>query len=257
MFSGFFTIFVDIFRQLLWWLISAMFFVLDTMFDVCKSLAGYNLMADPKVWSYYEGFTGAFLGFFIVFRLIKRYLRAITEEEEMNRIDPVGIILKIGAAGFVIALAPFILKTIGLLTKLLVDNIESIMGSGSTSYSGFFLSCIGVDPSVSFTTIDLDGINTKLADGTYRYLNSMTDFLCIFISTVFSSFIMVVIAIQIGSRMLSMIMKMILAPWSISSLVEDKPDQFYSWCKLFLADFMANYLQLMLLVLGGTFVLNL
>ena len=38
MFSGFFTIFVDIFRQLLWWIVSALFFVLDTMFDVCKSL---------------------------------------------------------------------------------------------------------------------------------------------------------------------------------------------------------------------------
>ena len=77
MFSGFFTIFVDIFRQLLWWLLSAMFFLLDTMFDVCKQLAGYNLMANSAVWTYFEGFTGAFLGFFIIFRLLKRYLRSI------------------------------------------------------------------------------------------------------------------------------------------------------------------------------------
>ena len=257
MFSGFFTIFVDIFRQLLWWILSAMFFLLDMMFEVCKNLAGYNLMANSTVWTYFEGFTGAFLGFFIIFRLIKRYIRSIAEEEEMNRLDPIGIILKIAAAGFVIAVAPFILKSIGDLTSLMVENIETIMGSNNTSYSGFFLSCIGIDQSVSFTTIDLDGINTKLADGSYKYLSSMTDFLCIFISTVFSTFIMVIIAIQIGSRILSMIMKLILAPWSISSLVEDKADIFHSWCRLFLADFMANYLQLLLLVLGGTFVLNL
>ena len=68
---------------------------------------------------------------------------------------------------------------------------------------------------------------------------------------------MIIISIQIGSRMLSMIMKLILAPWAFSSLVEDKADIFNSWCKLFLADFMANYLQRMLLVLGGTFVLSL
>ena len=175
----------------------------------------------------------------------------------MNRLDPIGIILKIASAGFVIAVAPFILKSIGDLTSLMVENIETIMGSNNTSYSGFFLSCIGIDPSVSFATIDLDGINTKLADGSYKYLGSMTNFLCIFISSVFSTFIMVIIAIQIGSRILSMIMKLILAPWSISSLVEDKADIFHSWCRLFLADFMANYLQLLLLVLGGTFVLNL
>ncbi|MBR2577725.1 MAG: hypothetical protein IKE38_02225 [Erysipelotrichaceae bacterium] len=257
MFSGFFTIFVDIFRQLLWWILSAMFFLLDTMFDVCKNLAGYNLMANSTVWTYFEGFTGAFLGFFIIFRLLKRYLRSIAEEEEMNRLDPIGIILKIAAAGFVIAVAPFILRSIGDLTSLMVENIETIMGSNNTSYSGFFLSCIGIDPSVTFTTIDLDGINTKLADGTYKYLGSMTDFLCIFISSVFSTFIMVIIAIQIGSRILSMIMKLILAPWTISSLVEDKADIFHSWCRLFLADFMANYLQFLLLVLGGTFILNL
>ena len=175
----------------------------------------------------------------------------------MDHLDPIGIILHIAAIGFAMALAPFVLKTIGNLTSLLVESTESSMGSSNSSYSGFFLSCIGMDPSVTFTTIDLDGINTKLTDDSYKYLNSMTDFLCIFISTVFSSFIMVIIAIQIGSRILSMIMKLILAPWTISSLVEDKADIFHSWCKLFLADFMANYLQLLLLVLGGTFVLNL
>ena len=257
MFSGFFTIFVDIFRQLLWWIVSALFFVLDTMFDVCKTLAGYNLMANDTVWKYYEGFSAAFLGFFIIFRLFKRYLKSITDDEEMSHLDPIGIILKIGAIGFVVAMAPFLLRTIGNLTNLLVENIEKIMGSSTTSYSGFFLSSIGVDSSITYQDIDAAGINLKLDDGSYVYLNSMTDFLCIIISTVFSSFIMIIISIQIGSRMLSMIMKLILAPWAFSSLVEDKADIFNSWCKLFLADFMANYLQLMLLVLGGTFVLSL
>ena len=257
MFSGFFTIFVDIFRQLLWWLVCAMFFLLDTLFDVCKELAGYNLMASQDVWEYYEGFSAAFLGFFIVFRLFKRYLRTISDEEEMKHLDPINVIVKIGTAGLVLAIAPLILKSIGSLTSLLVDSIEKIMGSANTSYSGFFLETIGIEKSTSYADITNAGINLKLEDGTYRYLNSMTDFLCVFISSVFSSFIMVIIAIQIGSRMLSMIMKLILAPWSISSIVEEKADVFSSWCKLFLADFMANYLQLLLLVLGGTFVLNL
>ena len=257
MFSGFFTIFVDIFRQLLWWLVCAMFFLMDTLFDVCKELAGYNLMANSSVWGYYEGFSAAFLGFFIIFRLFKRYLKSISDEEEMNHMDPVGIIVKIGAAGLVLVAAPLILKSIGSLTSLLVENIERIMGSGNTSYSGFFLETIGIEKSTGYVDITSAGINLKLEDGTYKYLNSMIDFLCVFISSVFSSFIMIIIAIQIGSRMLSMIMKLILAPWTISSLVEDRADIFHSWCRLFLADFMANYLQLLLLVLGGTFVLNL
>lgn len=257
MYSGFFTIFVDIFRQLLWWLITAMFFIMDTLFDVCKELAGYNLMSNSLVWEYYEGFTAAFLGFFIIFRLLKRYLKSISDEEEMNHLDPINIILKIGAIGFVLMLVPFILKAIGSLTTLLVTNIESVMGSTNTNYSGFFLEIIGIDNTVSYGDISNAGINLKLNDGTYKYLNSMVDFLCIFISSLFSSFIMIIIAIQIGSRILSMIMKLILAPWAFSSIVEDKADIFYSWCKLFLADFMGNYLQLLLLVLGGTFVLNL
>ena len=257
MFSGFFTIFVDIFRQLLWWIVSAMFFLLDTLFDVCKELAGYNMMANSDVWKYYEGFTAAFLGFFIVFRLLKRFFRSISDEEEMSHLDPIGIIVKIASAGLVLVLAPLILRSIGSLTSLLISNIENVMGSANTSYSGFFLETIGIDKVTTYADITNAGINLKLEDGTYKYLNSMIDFLCIFISAVFSSFIMVIIAIQIGSRMLSMIMKLILAPWSFSSLVEDKADIFHSWCKLFLADFMANYLQLLLLVLGGTFVLNL
>jgi len=257
MFSGFFIIFVDIFRQLLWWIVSALFFLLDTMFDVCKSLAGYDLMANGRVWTYYEGFTSAFLGFFIIFRLMKRYLKAITDEEEMKHMDPIGILLKIASVGFAIALAPFLLRNIGRFTSLLIGSIESVMGSNNTSYSGFFLSSIGIKEGLTYSEITKVGINAKLEDGSYQYLDNMTDFLCIFISCVFSSFIMVIIAIQIGSRYLSMIMKLILAPWSISSLVEERSDSFSAWCKLFLADFMANYLQLLLLVLGGTFVLNL
>lgn len=257
MFSGFFTIFVDIFRQLLWWLISVMFFLLDTLFDVCKELAGYNMMDNADIWKYYEGFTAAFLGFFIILRLLKRFIKSISDEEEMRHLDPIDIIVKIGIAGLVLAISPVILKYIGSLTTLLVSNVEKTMGSANTSYSGFFLETVGIDKAVSYVQITDIGINTKLEDGSYQYLNSMIDFLCIFISAVFSSFIMIIIAIQIGSRMLSMIMKLILAPWSFSSLVENKADIFYSWCKLFLADFMANYLQLLLLVLGGTFVLNL
>ena len=257
MFSGFFTIFVDIFRQLLWWLLSAMFFLLDTLFDVCKELAGYNMMANSDVWKYYEGFTAAFLGFFIVFRLLKRFFRSITDEEEMSHLDPIGIIVKIASAGLVLVLAPLILRSIGSLTSLLINNIENVMGSANTSYSGFFLETIGIDKATSYTDITNAGINAKLNDGSYRYLNSMIDFLCIFISAVFSCFIMVIISVQIGGRILSMIMKLILAPWCISSLVEEKADQFRSWCKLFLADFMANYLQLLLLMLGGTLILNL
>ncbi|MBQ6217184.1 MAG: hypothetical protein IJK53_07345 [Erysipelotrichaceae bacterium] len=257
MFSGFFIIFVDIFRQLLWWIVSALFFLMDAMFDVCKSLAGYDLMSNSKVWTYYEGFTSAFLGFFIIFRLFKRYLKSITDEEEMHHMDPISILLKIASVGFVIALAPFLLRSIGRFTSLLIENIESIMGSNNTSYSGFFLSSIGMKEGLNYTDITSAGINLKLEDGSYQYLNSMTDFLCIFISSAFSSFIMVIIAMQIGSRYMSMIMKLILAPWSISSLVEERSDSFSNWCKLFLADFMANYLQLLLLVLGGTFVLNL
>ena len=257
MFSGFFIIFVDIFRQLLWWIVSALFFLLDTMFDVCKSLAGYDLSANSKVWNYYEGVTAAFLGFFIIFRLMKRYLKTLTDEEEMKHMDPIGILLKIASVGFVIALAPFLLRSIGRFTSLLIGSIESVMGSNNTSYSGFFLSSIGMKEGLTYSEITKVGINAKLEDGSYQYLDNMTDFLCIFISCVFSSFIMVIIAIQIGSRYLSMIMKLILAPWSISSLVEERSDSFSNWCKLFLADFMANYLQLLLLVLGGIFVLNL
>lgn len=257
MFSGFFIIFVDIFRQLLWWIVSALFFLLDTMFDVCKSLAGYDLMANGRVWTYYEGFTSAFLGFFVIFRLMKRYLKVITDEEEIKHMDPIGILLKIASVGFVIALVPFLLRNIGHFISLLIGSIESVMGSNNTSYSGFFLSSIGIKEGLTYREITNAGINLKLDDGSYQYLNNMTDFLCIFISCVFSSFIMVIIAIQIGSRYLSMIMKLILAPWSISSLVEERSDSFSNWCKLFLADFMANYLQLLLLVLGGTFVLNL
>ncbi|MDO4189768.1 MAG: hypothetical protein Q4D29_12365 [Lachnospiraceae bacterium] len=253
--SSFIGIFIDIFRQLLWWLMEFAFMITDAMFDACKIIAGVNVFTDvANAMDYYTAFCTAFLGFFIMMRLMTRYVKSLGSEEEAQTLDPLKIIIRIGAAGLVLLLAPTIMKTFGNLLHTLVINIESTLGS-ETNFSNFLISLGGNGDSVTVQTITEAGINAKTEEfmsSTYLYFNETSNLLLTFVASIFSCYLMFMVAIQLGGRILSIIMKLIVAPWSISSLVEEKAEQYSTWAKLMIADLMANYLQLALLMLGCT-----
>ena len=256
---NFLKIFTDILRFLLWIILRVLFTITDALYDVIKGIACYNLLGDSKIWNYFSIFITAFLSFFIIFRLCKRYLKSVVDEEEAQHLDPLNIILKIASIGLLIVLLPFLLKAFGTLLSQLVTNIETIFGVTTNKFSHILLGSIGDVPETMWDKlIDLDITETAVINGTeqYKYLNDWSEFLCLVIGGVFCSYILLLIGLQIGGRLLSMVMKLIIAPYSISSIVDEKNDSFQTWWKLFIADFLATYMQMLLLIIGSTLFLG-
>lgn len=254
--------FIEIFRWLLWLITCIMYSIADLIYNVVHEIAAFDFINQvPQVWTYYEWFMTAFLVFFIIFRLSKRYLKIVVDEQEAQQIDPLNIILKIAAIGFLIIFLPKILSIFGELVSKLVDNIAiTFTGKTDGSFSDLILEALepkinGMVKSGKVKSLyDVD-INAG-GYGNYEVCNDWATFICLLGGSIFGSYILLLIGIQIGGRFLSMAMKLILAPYSISSLVDEKNDSFTTWWKLFLADFLANYMQILLLVIGSTLFLN-
>lgn len=252
---NFLKIFEDIFRWILWVILKFLLFICDQLYAAVKAIAYFNVMGESSVWSYFSGFMGAFLVLFIIFRLSKRYLKTLVDEEEDQHFKPENIVLKIAAIGFLITVLPFLLKTFGNLLSDLITKIESIFSINTSDFSSVLISSADINAS-DYNTINVWDINEKTHGGDYVHIPSLNTFLCLFVATIFSFYLMFLIGIQIGGRILSMVMKLIIAPYSFSSIVEERNDSFATWWKLFIADFLATYVQMILLLVGTSLILG-
>lgn len=252
---NFSTIIEEFIRIILWAVGHFCFWILDIIYDSIKSIAYFNILSsDSNVWNYFSIFISAFLVLFIVIRLAKRYLKTLIDEEESERFRWDWVILRIAAIGFLIIILPFVLKTFGNLLSQLVDKIESVFGVQSNKFSNIILDAMP-DTNITINNIDSIKINDKL-HGSYKYASSLNDLLSMVISAVFTAFLLLLIGIQIGSRLLSIFLKLIISPYALSSVVDEKNDVFPTWWKLMIADILATYIQMLLLIVGSTFILG-
>lgn len=245
-------------RFIVWVLLKFIFFIVDGLYEAIKLIATFNILDEnSQVWDYYKWFMAAFLAFFIIFRLTKRYFKTMIDNEEAESFKPVDLILKIAGIGFLVVMAPFILKSFGSLLSNLISSIETVFGVETNKFSHILLNLpdTGIDKSM-FDKLGEININQKNADKEFIYLADSTTLLCMFISSIFAGYLMLLMAVQIGTRMLSIVLKLIVAPYSFSSIVDNKNEQFSTWWKLFVADFLSSYLQMLLLIIGTTLVIG-
>ncbi len=252
---NFLKVFEDIFRWFIWTILKFLLFICDQLYLAVKSIACFNVMGESVVWAYFGGFMVSFLSLFIIFRLAKRYMKSIVDDEEDAHFKPENIILKIAAIGFLIVVLPVLLKSFGNLLSLLIDKIESIFGVTSDDFSTILISSADIGAN-DYKTISLWVISEKTHGGDYVHIPSMNTFLCLTVATLFSFYLMLLIGIQLGGRILSMVMKLIIAPYAFSSIVDEKNDSFSAWWKLFVADFLATYVQMLLLLIGTSLILG-
>ena len=249
-------IFEKIFRWILWKIVTFEFVITDAVYEAVKSIACFNILGEQKGWTYFTIFIDLFLGFFIIFRLSKRYLKTLIDDEEAQKLNAMSIIVKVAAIGFLIVALPYILKAFGNLLSNMISVIESTFSVQSNKFSTVILSTFGDVPSDLWDRLIEFDINAEGVETTYLYLNNFSDLICIVLSGLFGIYLITLIGLQIGSRIVGMILRLIIAPYSLSTIVEERNSNFTTWWQLFVSDFLSTYLQMVLLIVGTTLVLG-
>lgn len=247
---------VMLIRTLVFLLCQVCFFIMDFCYNIIMEIVSLNLYNFGFIWSWWRGLLG-FMFLFIVARLSFMYFKAMYDEDTLEKANPQGIIIRLFVIGFVLLLLPVILEGLSAMTSGLTSNLASIIGvDGATKPSLLFLKGGGVPAGLSASDID---INQKVGEA-FKYFPTTVELFFVLITSALGAMMFLFIGLQITQRLFSMMLKVLISPYAVSGIVVENDGTFDTWWKLFVADFLTAFFQVMLIYLiftGINFVENL
>lgn len=245
-------------RSFLWLIASFILSLMDWVYNILLSFFALNLDNFSWIWDIYWVLTSA-IGMFILFRVVFMFFHAYYDDQSaidkgvgntiVNRILMVGLIVTLIPIGL-----PILSKVVSNATSIIdLDTTAApsqiILESGCADFDDNFNSAITFnvpEGETALSVINADGINKKV-DGSYVYMNKTENILLVVFMSGMTIYVLVMIAMQIIQRMIGLLMKIIIAPYAVSGLVDPNDNSCSMWFKLCIADFMTAFFQMMML----------
>ncbi len=253
-------------RWLSWSLTSGVLTLMDIAYKFCESMAKADFLKSDVVWEWYYVLM-MLLGTFIVFRVFSIYFKFIFNEEYRDKISINDFINKLIAIAIVSAMLPMLIGFISGASTLAIDNINVLVGTPSNSEPSTFIisSFLNQDNGyfdesgnwietnkVTYTIEDVD-INKSGENGDdYFFFNNASDLFILVIIGLVAAVLLIVNSIQIGRRMYSLVLKILLSPIPISSLIVPGDDTFSNWRKMIISDYVLNFFQTLMIIIVMT-----
>ena len=247
--------FEDAIRISLWWIAEPVLSACDFFYSVVQELFGLSVEQFPWIWEWY-GLLCLLTGGFIIIRVVAIFIKGTYDEEAIDHLDGASLVRRLMAIGFIMGLIPFVFKMMSSASSALAVAWPSFI-SVDAKPSGILMNLSVVDfkdlnatagTAASFTDITAETIN-NIASGTYQYFPKTSNLIILVIVAVASVYLFALIAIQIVGRIISLLLKICIAPFALSGIVEEKDNSFSTWTKLCAADFVTAFFQSVLLTL--------
>lgn len=356
----------ELIRSIIWGLMLCILNIIDILWEAAKLICGLDFSNSGFSWLWdWFVYIELFFLLFLVFRIIKIALKAFTDEEYMQKLNPSQWLIKMACAVVIMSAVPFCFKQATGLVNTLVDNV-GYFTSDTRLYNSQKLSTLIVDSSsidlnadinsspqtmkdhiekqiqdtTDMLTISKDSFRsivkawsaqevtnivpsitntpgTNLSESqlnkvykgflkeinksvessyydTYWYTGDVADidinegdeeggFLDYFADTVtfgfagavdkvyymyptWSSlffglvtviavaFVFIPILVQMAQRVVSMVIKLFLAPYAISSIIDQENNTYSTWCKYMIADLVSNFFQVYSMMILFAFI---
>ena len=236
----------DIFRQALWMVAEFCLQIMDIVYDVCEKIAIIDLNNFPWIWDWFKGVC-VFLTLFIICRVGYETIKAMIDEDFRDKVNPHKLIIKIATVSLVIGMIPIFMPAFSSFAAEMNKNVSTIL-IGEDLRPSEVIIAVGYSGDTSSLDYDNIDINEKV-DGEYVYFSGNFDIMFIVVASVVSCILFVFIAIQIAQRIFGLALKVLIAPFSVSSIVSFEDDSFSTWLKLIVADLLTTWFQLALIML--------
>ena len=248
-------------RWIVWGFTAACLELMDVCYDLITKIASADFLSSKEVWSWYYSLM-AFLGVLIFIRFFSVFLKVSFDEEFREKFSGVQVFNKIIAIGLVIGLLPMIVGGISNISVNGIKNISVLVGSSSIKEPSTFLitSFMNTDNGefnedgtwvegnqTTYTLEDVD-INEEGEDDDYKFFNAIQDLFIMALLGVAASIMLIINGIQIGKRMFSLVMKILVAPLPISSMIVPGDETFTMWRKMIISDYLMNFVQTLMIM---------
>ena len=250
-------------RWIVWGIISAGLMLMDVCYDLVKKIASIDFFQDQQVWQWYYVFI-SFLGILVIFRAISVYLKFSFDEEFREKVSASHFIHKLGAITLTVVMLPFILGFVSQLSVWSINNMHYVLGNTSTTKPSTFIitSFMNTDngefdkngnwvsgSKITYTLEDIDINAEGEGDKDYKYFNDVSDLFILSFVGIAASIILILNGVVIAKRSISVVLKTIVAPIPISSLIVPGDETFAMWRKMIISDYVLNFFQTLMIMI--------
>ena len=234
-------------RSVLWLFCQFALWLMDLCYSIINDLATLNLGDFQFIWSWFRG-VSALLFFFLTIRMFIYYIKATLEEDKLQRIDPLDFLQRIAYVSAILLMLPTMLGMFSNLTANLVGSIGTLAGIDDTeTVPSKIVAAAGYNGYIADFDYETIDINEK-ENGHYVQFSNNADIVFLTFSAIISCVVFVFIGIQISQRMIGLLLKIVIAPFALSGLVDPEDNTFDLWRKLVEADFLTSFFQIVLVM---------
>ena len=239
---------IDIIRVIVWLFCEMFFLIMDLCYGIVIEILTLNLFDFNFIWDWWKALL-VFMFLFIVARLSFLYFKALYDEDTLDKLKPQEIIVRLFAIGFVLVLLPVFLEGLSSITSGMTTNLAGIIGiDGATTPSLMFKKAGGLGDGL---VLDIININNK-SGGKYLYFSGTIELFFVLITAGLGAMMFLFIGLQVTQRLFSMLLKILISPYAISDIVVENDNTFETWFKLFIADLLTAFFQVLLIFLVFT-----
>lgn len=255
----------DFFRYILWIFTSLILQLTDYIYKIITKFFSLNINQFPFIKNIYTVIIAAVV-FFMLFRIVAIFAQGMWgDSSKLNKLDGGVLLQRVFAVLIILSFIPMAMPKLSefasesalALPKIIAMKeilpSDIIVEAGNTDFLGE-VSAEGEKPSLK--TVTTTTINNK-ARGEYVYFKDTKGIVLILFLASICGYTFLMVAIQVIIRLISMILKIFLAPYAISGLVDPDDQGAVTWFKLCFADYLAIFYQMVALWAALLFAVNL
>lgn len=255
------SFFVGVIRWILWLIAGFILGLTDFMYRTMFSLFGLKVTDFEWIWDFEKVVMSA-LGLFVLCRIIVMLLKSWYDDEYMERISGASLLTRIFMIVFILTFLPVIVPVVSDFTASAIEMLpEAISLQNDTLPSDILInsSLVDFDSQLDASVetgleegqrlieiVTLDTINDQI-DGEYIYFRNTNNLLLTIFLGVMCLYCFVVVGIQVVQRLIGLMMKIVIAPYAVSGLINPGDNSTTTWFKLCVADYATAFFQITLI----------
>ena len=235
-------------RAVLWLFCQFALWLMDLCYEIINDLVKLNLGNFQFIWSWYRGIS-ALIFFFITIRMFIYFIKATLDDDSLLKLDTLNLLQRIAYIAAILLLIPTFVTGFSELSANMVGSINTLAGiDESETIPSHIVAAAGYNGDIADFDYEAIDINKK-ENGYYVQFASNSDIVFLTFTSIVSCLVFVFIGIQISQRMIGLLLKITIAPFALSGIVNPEDNTFDMWRKLIEADFLTNFFQIVLVMI--------
>lgn len=263
------------FRSIIWIFLGLVLKVVDYIYSIILQFFSLNINQFPWIWTFFKIIFAA-LAFFVLMRIAIMFFKsAMGDTERIDKLSGGMLFQRVLAILIILSFIPILmpalntfvaesakaLPQIAVTSEVAPSDIIIEAGSANLKDNKLGETDTGIklesgEHYIDKINVSNEGINEK-DGGDYKYFKDTSNLVLSLILGGMCLYVFLQVAIQVIQRFVGILLKMVLAPYALSGLVDPDDQAASMWFKLCFSDYLGIYFQMATIWIAMLFATNL